>query len=599
MPASLIHPTLRDIAPKLPDPTLKAIAAQLREEFRADSDSCAPWRDMHAQWIEIYFQRDRTKKPFIGASEDSLPILAEACDQFHARASKAMFPNRGRKIFRCVPTGADDPIARERATRVEKHFKWQLIDSSSAYRQSKDAMLTALPLHGSVFTKAFIDPISGVRAVRNVRATDLILPYGAGPRVLEDVPRKTEVCWIPNHYARRLHAYGYFSKPVTPWSARSAGTVERNPADDVVDDIMGFQESWHDPASYGLLLEQHRWLDLDEDGIEEPYVVWLDAISGEVIRVQIRYETDEAGVPVAEKAAMEAYTQYDFVPNPDGIYGIGHGLKVGAINHALNRLLRTNLDAAMLANLGQNSGIINKSIGIKKGEIELKLGKFITTETPVEDVRSQILSFPFPGPVQAGIALMELLASRADRLSMVTEALTGQTEAVMQPTTVLALLEQSNIVFSAVYERLLISWESELAKIYRLNRMYMDEQELFAVYDTAQAPPEIRTFMEAVARTDYAEDFQIKVISDPDQLTLKEKLAKAEAAYGVLMQNPIIAMSPLHMRNALVRYLEALDIEDIDEIVPTPEQVMQLMAMQAAQQQAAAEAQAEGKASSK
>ncbi len=161
---------------------------------------------------------------------------------------------------------------------------------------------------------------------------------------------------------------------------------------------------------------------------------------------------------------------------------------------------------------------------------------------------------------------------------MVTEALTGQTQAVMQPTTVLALLEQSNIVFSAVFERVLVSWESELQKVYRTNRMYMNDNEYFVIID-ANEP-----MFQEIAAADFQENFQIKALADPDQLTLKEKLAKAQASYQVLSTSPIMAMSPPHMRNAIVRYLEALDVENIDEIVPTTDMVIQLMQLQSQQQ---------------
>lgn len=581
-----LHPMLRDISAGMDESERNAIGQQVVEEFRSDSESCQAWRDMHAEWLEIYFMRDRTQKPFEGASEDSLPVLAEACDQFHARASKAMFPGHGRQIIKCVPIGVDDPLSRERAKRVEKHMQWQLLDIGPAYRRGKDALLMGLPLHGSAFTKAMVDPITGARGVKNVRATDLIMPYGTGPRLLEDVPRKSEIIWLPKHHAARLTATGYFNQPVAPWSARAS--MDKNPSDDVVDDIMGFQEGWKDPGAYCLLIEQHRYLDLDGDGIEEPYVVVIDAITNAVVRIQVRYETDDAGVPTKDKQPWEVYTQFDFIPNPDGLYGIGHGLKIGAVNHALNRMLRINLDAAMLATVGNASGVINKSLGIKKGEIEMKLGKFITTETPVDDIRANIFPFQFPGPTAAGLQMIELLTARADRLSLVTEAVTGQTDKVLQPTTVLALLEQSNIVFSAVYERIAMAWESELQKVFTLNRLFMVEDELFSVYDVAQAAagdPMVEEYMQAVAQTDYAEDFQVKVLTDPDQLTLKERVAKAEAMYQAVMANPITQLSPVHMRNALANYLEAIDYDRINEVVPTPEQVLELLALQAAQQE--------------
>src|SRR3546814_4709624 len=52
-----------------------------------------------------------------------------------------------------------------------------------------------------------------------------------------------------------------------------SGTVERNPA---------------------KILEQHRFLDLDDDGVPEPYIVWVDATTEKVLRIAIRYDTDRS-----------------------------------------------------------------------------------------------------------------------------------------------------------------------------------------------------------------------------------------------------------------------------------------------------------------
>ncbi|HSN22661.1 MAG TPA: hypothetical protein VLS45_00605, partial [Methylomicrobium sp.] len=210
--ASPLHPTLRNIVPNLGEDAVKTLSREVTERFKVDLESAAEWREMHAEWMEVYFQRDTTAKPFDGASEDSLPILAEAVDQFQARALKAMFPARGRKAIRVIPTGSVDNIAIERAKRIEKHLQWQLIDSQSMYRTTKDLLLTSLPLHGSVFSKVHRCPLTGRLAVSNVRATDLVVPYGSGSRSIEDLPRKTEISWLPAHQAQRLTATGYFSE---------------------------------------------------------------------------------------------------------------------------------------------------------------------------------------------------------------------------------------------------------------------------------------------------------------------------------------------------------------------------------------------------
>ncbi|MFM0864030.1 hypothetical protein, partial [Klebsiella pneumoniae] len=38
-----------------------------------------------------------------------------------------------------------------------------------------------------------------------------------------------------------------------------------------------------------LLLEQHRYLDLDRDGLDEPYIVTVDHATREVLRVEANF----------------------------------------------------------------------------------------------------------------------------------------------------------------------------------------------------------------------------------------------------------------------------------------------------------------------
>jgi chaperonin GroES len=39
----------------------------------------------------------------------------------------------------------------------------------------------------------------------------------------------------------------------------------------------------------GLLLEQHRRLDLDDDGYDEPYIVTVDKEAGKVLRIEANF----------------------------------------------------------------------------------------------------------------------------------------------------------------------------------------------------------------------------------------------------------------------------------------------------------------------
>lgn len=562
--AEYTHPELRNLAAELSEEELGEIAERCLEDFRIDDESRSEWVKMRADWLKLYFQKDHPiNPPWEGASTESLPLLAEACNQWHARAYPAMFPSTS--VVRAIPVGKSDPDSRARAERVSTHMSWQLMVRNEHYKRDKDRLLQHLPLHGAYFTKTFYSPEKRHPVVQNVRAVDLVVPYGAGPRDIEELERKSHVMWMSVNKTRILAKNGYFIKEGEPFEMD-----EKSEVDEAHDDIQGLQESGYGDKTMCRIIEQHRLLDLDDDGIEEPYIVTLDKQSGQVLRIAIRYDTDELGNPVGGewydlKKPVEYFTHYPFLENPDGFYGLGYGHLIGQLNTAVNKLLRQSVDAGTLANIGNQSGFINELIDVKGGEIAMQLGKFGKIRSHADDINKGIFTFKFPGPNESLLRVMEMLMGRSDRLAMVTEALTGQTDKVMQPTAIMSLIEQGLQVFSSSFERVVSAQTSEFRKIYRLNRKFMDPKEYYNVLDMDGSYEESE-----VAREDYEADFQIMPTADPRQVTKQQKLAKAQAEYQTAMTNPLIMQSPVHIYNVSRRFFEAIDSENISEILPKP-----------------------------
>jgi chaperonin GroES len=276
----------------------------------------------------------------------------------------------------------------------------------------------------------------------------------------------------------------------------------------------------------------------------------------------VRYDTDLQGDPLNDKEPVEYFTHYGFLPNSDGFYALGIGHLVGRINSAVNKLLRQTIDAGTLANM--KSGFIAEGLGVRKGELEMSMGKFVKVTNLGGRIADHIQEFQFSGPDQTIAAMIELLLRRGDRLATVTEALTGQMEKVQQPTAILALIEQGLEVFSAVYERLWESWSCELRKLYRLNSRYLSEKEYITVLDIDG----LERF--EIRRKDYAEDLEVIPIADPRMTTDQARLTRATAEWQFLSANPLVMSSPTHFYNASRRYLEALETTGIEEILPRP-----------------------------
>lgn len=549
-------PELQNLAASLPEEELAAIGQQVWDEYKDDETTRSPWLAMHAHWLNLYYQNDKAKNPpWEDSSTESIPMLAEACNQFHARAMSAFFPNKS--IIKAIPTGTIEPEDIKRAERVGKHMSWQLMVKDKTYKAHKDALLLSVALHGSFFTKSYFDPMKNRNVVENVRAEDLVVPYGIGPRDIDDLERKTHVVWMSVNKTKILASSGYFVGP-----AESYSTPETRDTTAAVDQAHGQQPGNKRDLYDAMLLEQHRLLDLDGDDIGEPYIVTIDAKTKKVLRISIRYETDSIGNPISDKKPIEYFTHYMFLPNPDGFYGLGMGHLIGKINTAVNKFLRQTVDAGTLQNT--KSGFVSDTLGIKKGDIRMSMGKFIPIPGMTARISDSIHEMEFSPPSQAIMSMIELLMSRGDRLATVTEALTGQTEKVHQPTAILALIDQGMQLFSSVYERLIDAWSDELRKLYDLNSKYLPESEYVTILDL----PGLERFQ--ISKRDYAKDLEIVPVADPKMASESKKLTKAQAEWEFLAQNPLVLSSPQHFYEASKRYLEAIETPNINAVLPQP-----------------------------
>lgn len=552
------HPELHNLAHDFPEEKLKKIGERVVEDFERDEETRKGHMEEHAHWLRLYYQTDRPKnQPWEGSSDESIPLLAEGCNQFHARAYPAFFPNRD--IIKAVQAGKVDKETADRAARVGKHMSWQLLTHDRTYKRKKDTLLLATPLHGSFFTKTYRDPMRRIpNVVDNVRINDLVLPYGAGPRAMEDIERKTQIIPMSVNRTRAAAAKGYFVSAAETYSQED----EADEVSEAHDEAQGIDKP--DPGEEegpAILLEQHRLIDLDDDGIDEPYIVTVDRENHKVLRLAVRWDVDPEGQPTDEKRPVEYFTHYPFLPNPDGVYGLGLGHLVGRINTAVNKLLRQSIDAGTLQNT--KSGVVSEALGLQKGEIEMVMGKFIPVPA-IDRLGDHFHEFQFSEPSATLQAIMQLLLQRGDRLQFVTEALTGQLDKIVQPTALLALIEQGLAPFTAVYERLWNAWDDELQKIYRLNRKYLDEEEYFTIAG-ANGPQQFQ-----IGRADYADDLKISPAADPKLAIEKQKLAKAEAQWQFLSQNPLIQQNQEAFRIASLQYAELLEIEAADVMFAPP-----------------------------
>ncbi len=84
----------------------------------------------------------------------------------------------------------------------------------------------------------------------------------------------------------------------------------------------------------------------------------------------------------------------------------------------------------------------------------------------------------------------------------------------------------------------------------------------FAGYFVANGEPQV------ITQQDYADDMMVMPIFDPKFATQSQKVARAKAELDATLQNPVNQGRPQVYDEAFRRYFEALDIDDIDALLP-------------------------------
>lgn len=539
------------------------IGQQILKGFKADDESRSEWLDLHTFWLRLYMQTDYAISAQDGrdwGATESVPLLTEACDQFGSRTYKAFFPNEqfiSAVILRHTKDPGERQELQDRADRIGRHMSWQLGVQNKDYKRNKRALFLATAVHGSFFTKTFFDAQKKIIRIDNVRPTDFVVNYTVGPKRIDELRRKSHIIHTTVGETEGLVQKGYLIK-----AARADYGSSETQYDIAVNESQGLTDSDNaikrDVAA--TLIEQQFYLDIDDSGQFLPYLGAIDH-TGSLLRLTIDYEADENGNPTNDYEQIQYYTHYKFMENPDGFYGLGLGAKIGDLNSAVSIGMRQMLDAATLANDGNNSGYISNRLCMDgEEEVELTLGKLKKVPDSVDDITKGILLMHFPGPNDSQMKLIQWLDATAQRMAGTTEALTGSIEKNMQPTTVLAQIEQGLEMFSSVQMGLADDFGDELQKIYKLNQKHLPLVEYFSVNE---AP-------EAVTRADYQDDMAIQPIFDPKFSTQMQKIARVQAEAQIVMANPFLAQNPDTLMTLTRRGLEAMDAPDIDSLLPPP-----------------------------
>lgn len=550
----------KNIATGLDEEKLVEIGNMVYDDYRSDITSRAALDKRMETWHQLYSGIPNNKeKDTLNSSNVCIPLITIACHQYHARSFETLVPSKD--ITKCV---SRDDTTENASVRVSNYMNYQLTDKMGGWTQDMSKAILSNSLNGFVVKKTYYDPLKERVVSLHLRANEFVAPYDV--TVLEESERLTH---IYNVTANEIA----INKKKKVWintdnlQQKTSAGIDDVAAElkDSIDKYSGVEESYDKKDNPYVILEQHRGLDLDKDGIEEPYIITVDKETRKVLRIESRLYTDPH---TGKEKTFNHFTSYVMIPNPNTWMGTGFGHLLEYPNQVANTLYNQLIDSGKLANLSGNTGFIQKTAGFGGGDIQMKPGVFKAVNVPVQALKDGMLSLQFSEPSTVLFSLLQQILEYAQRASSVSDAMSGEMPASdTTATTTLNVMEQGLKVFSTSLKEMHTSLKSELKKIFILNSIYIDESEYLEVQNSKGS--EMEGFLSGM--DDFSNIIDLSPVSDPNITSRTEKYARGRQAYELMMQDPDTANDKESKYWLKHMMLKALEIPEIDKILKKPE----------------------------
>ena len=558
MEESMIQPAHDDnLAEFLDEDYLGEISSDLRASFDDDMESRSEWEETYTKGLDqLGVKYEERSVPFEGASGVTHPLISESVTQFQAQAYKELLPAGGPVQTQVL--GMQDAAREEQASRVKDFMKYQIMEVMEEFDPDMDQLLFYLPLSGSCFKKICFDEARQRAVAKFVPAQDLVVSYAASD--LQTAARVTHVLRMDANELRKMQIAGFYRDVEVSKYEEDDDEVRQK-----IDSIQGTSKGYTDDVY--TILEMHVDLDLDgfEDmspdgeptGIALPYIVTIDEGSGKVLSIRRNFEED-AGL--AKK--QQYFVHYKFMPGL-GFYGFGLIHMIGGLGRAATSILRQLIDAGTLANLP--AGFKARGVRVRNDDEPLQPGEWRDIDAPGGNIRDAIIPLPYKEPSATLGQLLGMLVDNGRRIVSLADQQSSNMNQEAPVGTTVALLERGMKVMSAIHKRLHYAQKNEFRVLARIFRDNLPQE---YPYDVAGGD---RTVMAA----DFDGRVDVIPVSDPNIFSMAQRVTLAQTQLQLAQSNPQVH----NLHAAFRRMYQALEVQNIDEILPPPPQPQPLDAL--------------------
>ena len=522
-----------NIADDLEESELREISQKVLDELRVDEQH--PLRKKKIEkWeegLKVAEQVIEAKStPWENASNVKYPILSVASIQFYARAYPAIVTGGG--VVKQKMIGKASPEKEKKGKNAVTFMNYQLMDEMNEWEPDTAKLLLQLPLYGVMYRKMMFSGAKKRTVSKLLSPLKLIVPATASS--VKSAQRVSELFEITGNEIEGRIRNGTYRRFEYQVASENADT-----------------DCLHD------FVEQHRYLDLDDDGFKEPYIVTVHKKTEEIARIEANFTMDDVHISkrnqVSQVDKQDFYIDYTFLPSLDAsCFGTGFFDILYPLTDVINTNINQLLDAGSLAN--SSSGWIGKELRIGKNDMKFKVGEYKSVNARGMDIRSGIVPMQFPGPSGVLFNLLGFIVEAARDVANIKDVLTGEgLGANASPTTTMALIEEGSKVYSAIYKSIHRSLAQEFQLLKKINAKYLDPYIYKKILDEPIGPHDFSD-----------EEVDFSPISDPTIASGVQKMARSQYI-AQFINDPFFNQMELRKR-----MLESAEVPDIEKLLQPP-----------------------------
>jgi hypothetical protein len=470
--------------------------------------------------------KDTQEPAFVGATTAIHPLFIESVEQFHNRALLELRPPNG-NLVKTEIVGDEDEQVQAQAERVAGCMNYLYTKKIPDEFNQTDKLLFRLPLSGSCFRSIYF--CERTRTFNNpfIEPSNFIVPWNA--KSLQTASHYIIRCYeSPSEFKRNLASNFY----VTEKSKGDPSQELLNDVEKTIKKIEGSAQSSATSDNNHQILKCSCDLEIEEGyAYPVPYLVWVEFETQEVIRIQRNWKPDDE-----QQARIVREVHYKCGPGL-GFYGYGlYHLYNGIINGCTD-MLQSIINASILDT--QKSGYRTRDARIpmidgrpnldKSGKMPPP-GTFQEVNSSADDLAKAFFVIPTSPPSAAAQKALEYMDQRGQSAVGSNGVMSGDETMHNTPVgTILALIEQGTVSFSAAFQRL-HNAQTEEFKI-------MSEVIAENIPDEGY-PYALKGNSSMVMASDFDDRVDVIPVSSPDAASKSHRIMQANAMTEMALKFP-------------------------------------------------------------